>query len=120
MDIPSIRRANLVLLAQPYASRNAFCEAAQLRPDQLNHLLAGSKNIGNRLATRIEISLNLTSGSMSHSAQAHFGQAPLGTPHSDDDSRQALLRALSTATLTHEDTLTLLHIVKIFSDPRLR
>ncbi|MCX7206523.1 MAG: hypothetical protein NT086_11165 [Proteobacteria bacterium] len=114
MDIPSIRRANLTLLAQPYASRNAFCEAAQLRPDQLNHLLAGSKNIGNRLATRIENQLNLTSGSLSHPTNAQFGQSLL-----DNDPRRELLRALSSATLTHEDALALLHIVKIISDSRL-
>lgn len=114
MDIPSIRRANLILLAQPYANRAAFCEAAQLRPDQLNHLLAGSKNIGNRLATRIEIRLKLTSGSLSHSTHAQFGQCLL-----DNGPHRELLRALSSATLTHEDALALLHIVKKISDPRL-
>ena len=64
MDTREIRRTNLRFLAEKYGGQRALAEAANLMPNQLNHIIGPNpiRNLGEQLARKIEISLGLTKG----------------------------------------------------------
>lgn len=64
MDTRAIRRDNLRLLSEKYGGQRALAEAANLTPNQLNHIIGPNpvRNLGEQLARRIEANLKLPQG----------------------------------------------------------
>ena len=64
MDINILRRNNLRRLVESYGGQKEFSEAAKVAPNQLNHVMGPNpiRNIGERLARKIELNLGLENG----------------------------------------------------------
>jgi len=66
MELSQIRRANLLVLLEQYGADREFADRARIAPGFLSQLKmggdAGGRNIGEKLARRLEAELNLESG----------------------------------------------------------
>lgn len=64
MDTREIRRNNLRELAEKYGGQKALADAADLAPNQLNHIIGPNpiRNVGEQLARKIELQLGLNKG----------------------------------------------------------
>lgn len=64
MDTREIRRNNLRELAEKYGGQKALADAADLAPNQLNHIIGPNpiRNVGEQLARKIESQLGLNKG----------------------------------------------------------
>ncbi len=68
MDIKEIRRKNLRTLVMQYGDQKGLAEAADVSPNQLNHLIGPNpiRNLGEKLARKIEANLGLQEGYLDH------------------------------------------------------
>lgn len=84
MDIKEIRRQNLRLLSEQYGGQRALAEAADLAPNQLNHIIGPNpiRNLGEQLARKIETNLGIPSGHL---------DTPIPHPVSDISLNTAIL-----------------------------
>lgn len=57
--VTDIRKKNLAKLANRYETQRIFADSLDMSPAQLNHLLCGHRNIGEKLARKIENQLRL-------------------------------------------------------------
>lgn len=111
MDKAEARHLKLMELVRQFPSKSAFADAVGMSRDQLSQLLSRKRNIGDRLAAKIERRLNLTDGSLSMLTIEQNAQL-IG--HNLDNPKQTLVELLQSSTLPREDVAVLLHVVRKF------